>query len=790
MDAFSFILDSAQDRLASDRIAALVSGLYEPDKRLREPIEGWHPRWGTQDGNGDLTTWVDPITAKLMLRPAPLSRYWDTLNTGIYARLMKSGFTFNDATKWEEQDKSGAAFVHFMCLTDEAEVTANRSAVSTTTWPKNRPFFLRWWSENWGDEKSIQIDCGWNTTASNAAGVSLRFWGSGKVEVWKDGYLVGEGSLLNKDDKQEKQQAKQFVSVMLIPIPQRELLIVSNQGGGFSHTFVDIDEGAVDPIITTASPFWFYFPAGKAELEIAPIRFPTLGYRASVVQVLSRPPGAGQVPVHTAFWSLPGYGTQSISAQSLVQENDATTVWTPSGRDRKCRIRVDLEGDGESTPYLSGSLAEFEGEISSTDDSESVVLDQYILSAKMEVPEDPGGFRLSLVLNSPEEIDPGFANKLDSLSNRPLTVKFGELDFKNLFTDPPKLDEAVGDSARRLEITCRDRWKSFELYVFREKLPFDGLPLDDAFLKLARTMGVHASSVVVEDSGLTLPIGGGSVGDWNVLADVGDRGDEWLSRFKENYAGTWFLGMQPTVTGEELWFRSPDDLGELSSMTLYLDRTDADTEEPTLTADERTLLLINKFHEATVDPEANDLFVVGMNPRTRLPIVLHNADAPAKDPTLSPSLRPDNWVGESLGYSWVNPYLTTEAICQNCLDLLYQRLTPRRFMAEWDSDLLIDPNTDFPVWKGDVVTIFGRGDYRITTLSVEISREIADDISQIHRRCHYTAEKIVDGTAKGCGHSNAGTTLDAIISSALQRMGLGILQPEKQSPQPAIATSV
>jgi hypothetical protein len=782
-DALSFALDHAQYRVHLDRLATLISGQFEPDAELKNPVRGWSDRWGTTDANGDLLTYVEPVKGALMLAPAPFLKAWQTTGTGIYARLGLSDVTLGDATKWKEHVMDGSAS-KFLKLTDSNAGSGARTILTNTTWPKNRPFYLGWFVADWGGEKRYRLECGWNNSASSASGVSLRFFADGSVEVWKNAVLVGKGSL------GDVQKANKVLAIALIPYRRRELLIVTPEGKGFSHTFDDIDENETDPTITGATKFWAYVPEGMADLELAPIRFPASAYRAGITSIFSEAPGSGETVETTLYRDNPGYGAVTSSAK-LVTAADAAVDFLPDGVTRSARVRVDLTSDGEATPFAYGVQAEFPTQRQLTDDSEVKNLDEFTLSYSISFAEDASTTSVELVLNRPDELDP--LGSIPLQVNRPLEVTYGGRAFLDCFTEPVQFVEAHGDSNRRVTLRARDRWKSLENYRFQDPTPLDGLTLRQAVLKICKAAGIEEAETDIEDDAFTLPSSGrGSSGDWSVLIEAGDTAADWLNRLKESYAGNWFLGIAPSPTGPVLRFRSPETMDEEPLLTLYL--TEAEALADGVPADQVRNVVLRSFVETSLEPEANDIYVLGMDPRTRRPIAVHYPDTASQDPTTAPSARPDNWLGEIRRYGYLDPYLPTLAAVERCAELLYKRLTPRRYVAEVECEALLDPATLLPAWKGQVVTIFGKGDYRIQTGGFDAPREPTAEIDFVWREGRYVLEKLVDGTAKGCGQRGTSTTVAAM--KELQQFRLyqiaQVVQPgaEGLEKRPPIVSSV
>lgn len=758
-DAFSFTLDHAQWRVKNDRLCSVVSGAYEPDFERKKSVHGWDERWGTVDGNGDLLTWVDPVTNTLMLRPAPGLKAWQTTGTGIYARLQKSDFTLANPSKWINHNLRFATdhILHGVNLTNEGGVT-------TSAWEKNRGFFLSFLVYSTGTERS-EVHCGWNSLASGATGVSLRIFSDGDVEVWKHGALIETGNVGPKDGEKAKADGKWF-DLFLIPFRKRELLVYSSLGGGFSVVFEDIDEGDPDPTITAATNFWFYIPgsARTMSLQIAPIRYPSGDtYRASIVSTFQEAPGSAETPELTIYSDAPGYGGTRL-ASSLVTEADPTVLFVPDNVTRDFRHRIVFTGDGEATDFVYGHQAEFPSVRDQTDDSESVVLDEYALDAGISFCEGSAAAEVSLTLKSPDAIEAAGGGSIKEQINRPFEVKYGEVQIMDCRTLPIRYIEAHGDENRRVTLEARDFRERLESYRFQDPTPLDGLTLRDAIEMIVRAPGLLPEDLDLDPECDTFELpsaGRGSSGDWSVEIQPGDTPAYWLDRIQDSYCGTWFHSIVPGPEHPLLTFKSPEEMGDDAALTLYL--TDEDAIAEGLTEEERRFFVIRKWCESSLRPECNDIHILGMDPRTRRPISVHYPDLASQDPSLAPSSRPDNWYGEIIRYGYRDLYLSSLESCQRAAELLYRRLTKRRYMADFTCECLIDPDTNLPMWKGGVVEVFGLGKWRLTTGKLgPWKREPTEAVDFVWRESVYTAEKLRDDVAEGsqgCGHKTVGQTV-------------------------------
>lgn len=782
---FTAKIDHAQTRRKRAHITSVVSGLFESDEVTVKPTVGWDPKWGSED-DGELTTYVDPVTGTLMLRPGPLYKKWDSTGSGIFARLAKSAFTFNDSAKWEESNDSGGVS-KFLVLKDSAAADIDRKAYTTATYPANTGWYVAFRDFNWGDGKELSLQCGYNSTASDASGVSIKWWKSGQIDVLKDGVLIKSGSAT--DERRESSQSAEgtVLSMVIIPCRHKELLIITNRGGAFNVVFDDIEEDDEDPEITGATSFWFYCPNGKGSVEVAPLRYATSGWRASIVSSKLRAPSPEQVP--TVYVLDGGAGTVT---GSVVERDDPDTEFVPDGSVTEWRIRVDIAGDGNLNTFVYAALADFPAETAETPGEDEYELTNELMSMTLTVPENPAGVQLEVTVKSPETIDPGGDLKFAKISNRPFLLTFGESANKKIIDgtmSAPKGQLAITDDITFLSFTVSDAWKRLEDCRFTSEFPLDGFYLHEAIRFVMLAAGFTDSQLDIETSGLILegPEGTGSRGDWQCKVEIGDTAAQWIERIHETYAATWFYGFVPGPDGLKFRFISPEELGEESVVSIYESLADiyADVIDGlfpgTDVIPERDYwkYVCRTVDEQSIDPECNQITVTGLDIRKRRPIIVEYNDEPAQDPELSPYERGDNWSGDIIPYGFQSPLLTTRALCEDAVDLLRKRLCVRRYMIDVECEMLLHLDTELPVWRGHVVTKVSLGrerydKYRVISFNTEIEHDPEstnpndEKDKYVHwRPSKYLLELIQENTAKGVGGKSFETTAQAYRQMAM-----------------------
>lgn len=176
LDPISITFDHAQKRMTKDRLTILAQGSWEGTNGR---VCGWHPSLYSN-------VWCEPITFTLMLQPLQLNPTWHSTASGSYARLSKSSFTFANSSKWSDSSRD---FNGDTWLT--ADGCSSEWALTSSSWAKNRPWYIAYKAFNTGSDYFTELEFGWNSTASGAAGPSCRVYPNGKIEVWKDGALLG-----------------------------------------------------------------------------------------------------------------------------------------------------------------------------------------------------------------------------------------------------------------------------------------------------------------------------------------------------------------------------------------------------------------------------------------------------------------------------------------------------------------------------------------------------------------------------------------------------------------------
>lgn len=768
-------LDYKQQRVLVDAQSVLAQGSYpgRPDR-----LSGWDPNLLSSD------VWQDPVTWSLFLRPNVKKPEWNTTGTGDFARTRASAMTFETPASWKEV---GHAFTSDYW--QEADgLTADQSVITNSAYAANTPLFVSWFGNNAGQQRYVTLECGWNSTASGASGVSLRFWSDDEVEVWKDNEPKGVYKLGGSKGQAAAQQ--QFQSVMLLPCRKRELLVVSGDNTGFSHVFDDLNEDDDEPTIVAAEKFWLNFPvvAGQtrsAKFQLAQIKTSTSG--TAVSKLLNFADSIRTAMAHddaVLFADLYGgtvTGPTSLSTFFLV-DSDGSTTFVPNGVKKECRVKVTLAGDGLQMLGLYGVLDGYKGLLEDTYDSAFDIV-PYVHECHLRVCESADSVSMSVALGRLDELEAawsasGNSGKLGikTQTNRPVRGLFGtEETGRQLViggrSQNPKLELGFDDSVSVVHFEIRDRWAALERYVFREAVPLDGFLLQDALkYVVARVTGQDdPDRFDIEETTLVIPSGSSqAAGEWGFLIEVGDRASEVVERLIDTFAADWFYGFVPNALRTVFRARSVSTMSSEPVVELFLEADQAVAYWMDQGYGERQAVkmvgyrTVHSYRQETLPPEATEVRVTGQDARTGLPIQAFSVFPDLEDPTTSPGDRPPGWRGEKEVAGYCDGALSTQTVVESACEKFANRVCVPRTLGEFDCFLLFKPDGSL-VWRGDVVRIYdmrdriggdpGTPEYRdirITSIECELAKEPDEELAETdplaewsNRPATYTGELIV-----------------------------------------------
>jgi len=746
--ALSVRIDVAEPRVSRDPIVALCDGKH----------------WDL----GKSTCFIDGITRTAMLAPLRYTAAWDTTTTGLYYRLHKTDYTFvtmpfvavgtpppypagtaTDQSKWVEHHSPYQGNVYLQSQ------GVNDTAVTNARYHKNQPFHLSWFSYNPGQQSIVQMECGW---LSEKAFIALRIWTDGKTEIYKNGTFVGEGNIFERHVTSQtvygkerdsyrqpkaakgdsRQLAQQIIELTMIPCRRRDLLLLSNQGGGFRFTFEDLDPDDPDNTITPGNAqFIWRVPQGQVSVLCAPVNFATSGDLYSIISAPRQPLTADDVATYTAYFDEPGYGDSLDYFVELVDPNDLATPFAPDGVKNQFRLHVSLSGAGNGSLWLYGASAVYDAIIENTDGSNVVDIVPYIVSADLSVPESPSDVLMKTTCRSPDELGTGLAFP-ETVSNRPCQISIDGFTILTGRMKPVGGRDGPDDRSSRIMQEYRDFCKAQEEYRITNAVPVDGFEFAKGFKYFAQLPGFSDSMMDVPDLGFNLPtIGQTSEGEFALLPKEGDKALEWMKKLWEMFAQHTQWGWIPTILGPILQMRSIDFLeADAPQLTLYARIEDA--VNAGFSRSEAVHYVYRTLEPSSIECEANDIQVRGRDPRTGKVFMVRYVDKDSVNPTLPAAQRPANWLGESRIYELINSAITSRPAATWSAATIARRVTPARRIYPFECDMLFRDD-GAPVWRGHKVTLDGIGDVKINTFTTNF--ELMDDV-KFWAPSHYTGEFI------------------------------------------------
>lgn len=712
-------------------------------------------------------TWIEPVGGTVMLQPPPINPSWHTSNSGNYQRLSLSDFGLSASPSgWNAVDNRGAGAVRLY------NPTGSASTFSTTAkYTKNRSWFVSFFTYNVENKASaIYFECGWSDTGDGSVGVSLRFWASGAVDVYKDGVAVGSYSIGIEGGADI---SNMYADYLVIPMRRRDLLVYSiTSGDGFIHTFDDIAEDEADPVIIgAASPgtkFWFSVPAsGSINVELAVLKYPTSGYVTSLPISLSVPPPVGAtleprvngqpgVSITNAYiFGDPPYNgtvpdtTNKISAFAVTRTDGS--AYTPDATIRDILMKVTFAGDGNYTPFLYGAHAAYAAIFEDTDDSEEFDITGYIMrnpSPTLSVPDDPGGAEFRFTIWKPETLESSDVALLTTLGNRPVRVKIGSNIMMEGVMIEPEFDDSFYDEGARLHCTVKDQLHLASTLQFRERIPLDGLYLSDTadgtnywasvVQFLAYSGSIANANMDLDDVGFTLPAvpKDGQQEAFSCFIDIGSNPYEELARQVGTYAAgfVWRMKPQGSAAAPKFIFKDPDTLSATPDYTLYRTGDDA------IAASKPATDVYWSYSDRPLPIEANEVRVTGYDPRAKQVISAYSIDDASQDPTTAPSARPTNWTGTPLVFGVIDGRFTSQDACNRTVAAIFPRVSARYYISQFTSEMLFKAD-GAPVWPSDLVSLNGRRDVRISAMTVEF---VTEDSTFVARNATYSGGAILN----------------------------------------------
>lgn len=713
---------------------------------------------------------VDSITGTAMLMPQVYDPDWNTTTSGRFARLTKTNFTFEDDSIWVDHELRLAGDTWLHSLGPQNQVVR-----TSQTYQKNRGFFVGFFQYNVSNEVSMIFECGWGD-GPDASDLYLQFWSDGFVGVVRDGdttrYANDEGDTISGRDDSGAQnptqamQPQRFWECILLPCRKKELLVLSNQGGGFKYILDDLDEDSdVEDIVNggllydnhnpfdvhksynSSRQFWFRAPNAQATVQVVPLNFPTSGYMTSKVHEWNFLPNEDEDPEYCVFADPPGFGTSDIDI-SMCDEDDPLIDVAGEAR---FRTKVSFTGDGNCTEFFNGCEVSYPPIFAETEPAE-VDITQYVTKVSLSVPDDASGVEAEIEFRGAIEVDgdPVTLTKIVdevpqfmTLGNRPIKLLLDDQLILDGRTDKPRWTDGIDERAQKGSLTIRDGFKAYDHTFTVDPIVLDYRDEDengateeiktvaDAFKFLLKNGGAGITHTAIDGavSATAMPRSSspGRIDSWSLEMRVGDAWASWIQRLHEDFCATHLIGLKPDGDNIIFYAKARPTAEEhddpVYDLWLTNEESKAGWEASGETATEAHRLsgikaTVRNYSEDTLEPEANLIYVTGFDPRDRKPMQAFKSNPTSVDPAVAPSARDANWIGEERRYGFGDSTLCRQALINSCCDLLADRLFPARTIASIDCGLLID-FAGLPVWRGDVVTVHGKGTFWISSFSVD-----------------------------------------------------------------------
>lgn len=697
----------------------------------------------------DTTCFWDSPTQSFMPLPLPLSSAWETNFSGLYARLSLTDLSVSGT--WRQYQVKGAGD-YWIGLDDNLTYASN--IYTTASWPANSAWYFGICNSDTTSNSNrviMTITFGYVSATPDTVGIKLRFFANGGCQIFKNGILKGQydqsdsNQTAGRNTPGTQKMTGQYHGIYILPHKRRELLVMTSWGLNFSHTFEDLDQNSTTNTILPAGYIRTFIEQKRPFFQMAPLRFSASCSAYSKPIKLRYAPPVGATFNSTVWYDRIGQATGGGGGLIYIVNTDGTP-YTPDGIIDTIRVKVTLTST-DQIEALGVSLAEAWYQPTATTTANAPVdITPYLQNLSLAVDES-GRTTLHMSGRRKRLADAG-VQQVQITGDRPVRVALSNNatptpTYTDIFRGtlaPPQIQYARADNTTdadmsALVFTGQDRSYDFTLQMFDSAVIYDNFTMESAVKDLVTNCGYATTDVTWNDtSGFVLPLSSDlAKGHANVCPQRGDNVQGVLSKIKTDYAANWFTAWQPTATGYKYVWSNPSSLSSTPSITLYHSTADAIAQG--VSAGLMAKRVIRKFSAHYESPEANQIVVVGQDPRDASLIYAYGADTASMDPTTAPASRPYNWRGRPVMYVNSDPAITTPAAAAQAQTVLASRLMTGRILIEIETDILVNSTTNIPLWIGDVIKIMKpggtvvRGIYRIVAIpNMSFERETNDAI--------------------------------------------------------------
>lgn len=710
--------------------------------------------------------WQDPVTGTMMLKPLSLTSAWSNTFTGTgYVRTALSGFSFITPGNFKQVQIRGTGdfFIRQYKGSEERFTT-------TTSYAQNSCFNISFFNsgiDTNSDDVFLKVDFNYNVLGNTI--VQLFFYGNGKIELYKNGRITGilDRSTNNFSPGNQlfytQALANKFCDILIIPYRNRDLLIHTNFGTSGVFSFEDLDPTSTTNAILPAGQVSFRFPQAKGSVQFSQCHFKTIGsVIGSPVKFRYTPPASyTSLTVQSRTISNPFGPAATITLTPTLVEDSATpgtfVNFVPNGVKNVayCKIAVTSSNSLSNVALACGDA--WYDPTPTTTNASPIDITTALEECHISISEDGKGSG-SILCRRQKLLDLGVAQP-GITGDRPF-----RMNFYNTATPPQSLDLMRGTMSApvityteadnkykisTLAYDLRDRSYDFEISQLTDSIPLDGMTFTQAIENLLLTIGYTSADFYVSPNSFVIPVNPDvASGTYNLTPSREDTIAAILDRMKRDYAATWYTGWRPDyLSGNTYYYWTDlDNAPTTPVITLYQSVQSAISLTVPLTqpnAQNQVIYSLKKQYEA---PEANHVFVCGVDYRTGNLIYSFYNDTASQTPNTAPASRPKNWVGRTKAAVLIDPSITTQAAADYAKTILSNRLSRGRTLIEFDSELLQytnGSNMDF-VWIGDYVRIMMPngtdvyGEFQIIAIPDITIRQEATGLAI--KKCTYRAE--------------------------------------------------
>ena len=665
--------------------------------------------------------WIDPCTNSVMLKPLPLTTAWKSTFTGNYARYGISDFTGTDIAKWHQLAISKS-------VNDKGlkQLQTSTNPINlTTALPRNCPMFLKYY-RNTIQESSDDtfLVAGFNVGASGSApdnfSVQVKFRENGSIAVFKNGVQEQEYDRSGNNFSSQRaytsifNPAQKYVNVLIIPLRGRDLLIWTDAGTCFVHTFANLDypnNPDTNPILP-AGTFSLTVPQGKATIQVARCYFEQNGYIMSQIKTFRYAPTStdwGSGPSYQYYHEYFGQGASFPDISAQVMDSTGASTFTANGTNTQARLKVSFTGGsgGTNSTVFAGD-AWIDPPYSLTY-AANIDITTAVETLSINVDES-GRTGLQMTCRHKSLVNLGIAKPLIT-SDRPIAIQI-KSDYlvagSNLWYDifrgtlsPPEIIYEHGKSTTSLDyaslnFTGEDRFLDFNLGQCQESIPLDYNTINEVFYNIMPMAGYNPATYFSGEHISTFRLNWNPDmprGEYTLAPKRSDTPGSILQNFRDTYLANWILCWRPSpnlvpIGGYKFYLIDPSYYSSPQTLPLFQSNFDAqkfgdlDLQE----ASKRTLRNLRRYYEK---PEANQVVVIGADSSKNTLISGYYIDSASQDPTTAPASRPTNWRGRPVPYILVEPSLTTQTSVNESTSLIADRIASGRHLIEFESDLLM-----------------------------------------------------------------------------------------------------